>query len=248
MRAINLIPADERRGAGGAGGRSAGGAYVLIGALVVLVAMAATYALTTKTLHDRKAELVTVKRDTEAAQARAASLAGYTAFRDMRKQRVDTVRSIAASRFDWAHAMHELARTLPADAAIGSLRGTVTSGVTINGGATVALRSALPSNPAIEMAGCVPTQQRVASLLVNLRRMDGVRRVTLQRADVTKKVAGAIAPANTSVGAKGTEVKDCDTTFQAVVFYDPVTAITPPAAATATAASTTTTPTDGAAR
>ena len=39
MRAVNLIPADERRGAGGIAGRSGGVVYVLVGGLAVLVAL-----------------------------------------------------------------------------------------------------------------------------------------------------------------------------------------------------------------
>ena len=39
MKAVNLIPAEERRDTGVAG-RSGGGAYALLGALVVLVVLA----------------------------------------------------------------------------------------------------------------------------------------------------------------------------------------------------------------
>ena len=39
MRAVNLIPAEQRRGAGGLAGRTGGVVYVVLGMLVVLVAL-----------------------------------------------------------------------------------------------------------------------------------------------------------------------------------------------------------------
>ncbi|MDX6726446.1 MAG: hypothetical protein QOK49_1251, partial [Baekduia sp.] len=48
MRAVNLIPTDQQRGAGGAAGRSGGGAYILLGALALIVAMAGAYVLAGK--------------------------------------------------------------------------------------------------------------------------------------------------------------------------------------------------------
>lgn len=242
MRAVNLIPSDERRGAGGAGGRTGGGAHVLLGALAVLVAMVATYTLTAKAVNDRTAKLADVQSRAVAAEARSTSLSGYTAFRQMRAQRVATVKSIAESRFDWTHAMHEVARTLPVDAALNSLRGTVTSGVPLTGGTTVSIRSALPDDPAIEMAGCVPDQGSLAHMLVDLRRMDGVNRVTLQQSVRSDTLGAASAPAASGAGSTVTPA-NCDRQFQIVVFYNPVAAVTPPATATnpATAATAPTT-------
>lgn len=236
MRAVNLIPADERRGAGGAGGRSGGGAYVLLGALVAMVVMVAAYAMTTKSVNDRRNHLAEVVQKADATEARAASLASYAAFKQMRTQRVETVKSIAASRFEWAHAMHELARTLPNYVTLTTMRGTVNAATTVQGGASVSIRGALPNNPAIELTGCVPSQSDVARMLVNLRRIDGVRRVSLQQAE--KSATPASAGSATAPAAA-----NCDVLFQGVVFYDPAPAVSAPAAATAastTASSTTT--------
>jgi Tfp pilus assembly protein PilN len=229
MKAINLIPPDERRGAGGAGGRAAGGAYVLLGALVALVAMVATYSLTVKTTNDRRSQLAQVQRDTQAAEAHAATLASYTDFKNMRIQRVETVKSIAASRFDWPHAMHELGRTLPANAVLDSLRGTIAAGITVPG-TSVPLRGALPSLPAIELSGCVPGPGTLAHMLVNLRRIDGVRRVTLQQAQGSNAAKTASSASAASSAPGSVTPANCGTHFTAVVFYDAVKAITPPAA------------------
>ena len=45
MRAVNLIPVEDRRGGGGAG--SGLGSYIVLGVLAVVVAMSASYTLAT---------------------------------------------------------------------------------------------------------------------------------------------------------------------------------------------------------
>jgi hypothetical protein len=153
MRAVNLIPADLQRGAGGAAGRSSGGAYIVLGALAVLVVMVASLVLAGNSVSDKKAELATLSQQADAAEARAHSLASYTKFSAIRTKRVQTVQQIAASRFDWSHALHEVARVLPRNAWLTTLTGTTTPSVTIGGSGGGSLRGALPV-PAIEIVGC----------------------------------------------------------------------------------------------
>jgi Tfp pilus assembly protein PilN len=228
MKAVNLIPADERRGAGGAGGRTAGGAYVLLGALALVVAMLAAYATTSKSSNDAKAQLALVERDAGAGEAKAAALAPYTAFAALRTARVATVKSIADSRFDWAHALHELGRTLPANITLTALTGSVsTSSAGGGGGGGVALRAAYDV-PAIELNGCAPGQAAIPPMLTALRQVDGVRRVALQQS-----IKGADGAAAGVAGATVTQTRapDCRRSFQAVIFFDPKPAPAPPAAA-----------------
>lgn len=222
MKAVNLIPAEERRGAGGAAGRTGGAAYILIGALVLVVAMLAAYATTTKSVSDRKAELAKVQQQLTASQAQASALAGYSQFAALRAARVATVNSIADSRFDWAHAMHELGRTLPANITLTALTGTVSSQAAgAAGGASVPLRASYDV-PAIELAGCAPSQAAIPPMLASLRQVDGVRRVALQQSVKGLDGTGsAPAPATTGAGAKAVRTPDCARTFSAVIFYDP---------------------------
>lgn len=231
MKAVNLIPAEERRGAGGAAGRTGGGAYILLGALALLVLMVAAYTTTSRSRDEQQARLATVERDAAAGEARAAALSQYTTFAALRLARVATVKSIADSRFDWAHAMHELGRTLPRDITLTALTGTVSSTSSGAGGGGVALRAAYDV-PAIELTGCAPGQGAIPPMLTALRQVDGVRRVALQQ---SIKSDGAPA-ASTAVG---THVKpaDCRRTFQAVVFFDPKPQPSAAAAATATTGS-----------
>jgi Tfp pilus assembly protein PilN len=228
MKAVNLIPAEERRGAGGAAGRSGGGAYILLGALALLVIMFAAYATTKRSVNEQQAQLTTLERDAAAGEARAAALAPYTAFAALRTARVATVQSIADSRFDWAHAMHELGRTLPRDITLTALTGSVSVNSAGNGGGGVALRAAYDV-PAIELTGCAPGQGSIPPMLAALRQVDGVRRVALQQS-----IKSDVSPTATAA-ADGTKVKpaDCRRTFQAVVFFD---AKPQPSAAAAAAA------------
>lgn len=250
MKAVNLIPENERRGAGGAAGRTGGAAYVLIGGLALVVLMLAAYAVTTRSISDKKSELARVERDATAKEAEAAQLAPYTAFATLRQNRVATVKSIADSRFDWAHAMHELGRTLPRNITLTTMTGTVS---TASGGAGatggVSLRSAYDV-PAIELQGCAPSQAAIPPMLTSLRQVDGVKRVALQQS-VKGTAAGTSSSAATTSADGTTPVKaaDCSRTFQAVIFYDPKPApaasgatTTDPAAA---AAGTTTTVSGG---
>ncbi len=222
MKSINLIPEEERRGAGGAGGRTGGAAYVIIGALVLVVVMLAAYASTSKSKSDQEAKLAQVQRDAAASEAKAARLAPYTSFAALRVARVATVQSIADSRFDWAHAMNEIGRTLPRNITLTQLTGTVsTSAGAGGGGGAVGLRSAYDV-PAVELTGCAPNQAAIPPMLVSLRQVDGVRRVALQQS-VKAGNAPAAAPQANADGTttKATRPPDCSRSFQAVIFFDP---------------------------
>lgn len=248
MRAVNLIPTEERSGAGGAAGRSGGAAYVLLAVLGLLVVMAAGYAMAGKTVKSRTNELTSVRSQADAAEATATGLAAYTQFADMRTKRVQTVRSIADSRFDWSRSMHEIARVIPSNVWLTSLSGTVTSGSKSAGGggsSTGALRGAL-ALPAVEIVGCTTSQNNVARMMARMRLIEGVERVSLGSAE--KSSSGSSTGSDgASTGTSG----DCRGSssefpkFEMVVFF--TAPATPSAAATTasppgatTAASTTT--------
>jgi Tfp pilus assembly protein PilN len=176
MRAVNLIPASERRGGGDSGSGFA--SYVVLGVLALVVAVSALLTLSNRTIADHRQELADVQQRARATSDEATALQSYTAFSDLRQKRSETVRSLASSRFDWSHALHEIARTIPSDAWLTSMRGTVSPSSTVDGGTADPLRSALPT-PAVEVIGCTTTQDNVAAVISSLRRVDGVQRVTL---------------------------------------------------------------------
>jgi Tfp pilus assembly protein PilN len=243
MRAVNLIPSEQQRGAGGAAGRSGGGAYVLLGALALLVVLAATYVASNKSVTDKRTQLTDVTQQAEAAEAKAQELTSYTKFAAIRQKRVDTVTQLAGSRFDWAHALREVARVLPQNAWLTSLTGTTSSSVSLSSGGSSALRSSL-NVPAIVINGCTTSQQSVAKLISRLRLIDGVQRVSLE--DSTKAQDTGEASATGSGGdCRGGHVKY--PIFNVDVFFEqsgPAVSTSTGAAATGSSASpsSTTTP------
>ncbi|WP_445150224.1 PilN domain-containing protein [Baekduia sp. Peel2402] len=206
MRAVNLIPTDQQRGAGGAAGKSGGGAYALLGGLALLVVLAATYVVTNTSVSDKTTELANVTQQAEAAEAKAQQLTSYTKFASIRQKRVDTVTQLADSRFDWAHALREVARVLPENAWLTSMSGTTSTSVTLTGGASGSLRSAL-NVPAIVIQGCTTSQSSVAKLISRLRLVDGVQRVTLE--DSTKGQEQAAGTGTSSGAATSASTGDC---------------------------------------
>lgn len=227
MRAVNLIPTEDRRGAGGAAGRSGGAVYVLLGALGALVLIAAAYAMSSRTVHEKQTTLARVERDAQAAEAKASALQGFTQFSALRQKRIQTVQSIADSRFDWSYTMHEIARTIPRNVSLTSLVGTVSPTVPLQGagGGGSSLRGAIPS-PAVELTGCTTSQDNVARMMAAMRQVDGVRRVSLQSSTKADSAGGAGAAAGG--GCSGASGKDPQ--FAMVIFFDPKPAPSAPAA------------------
>jgi Tfp pilus assembly protein PilN len=238
MRAVNLIPTEQQRGAGGAAGRSGGGAYILLGALALLVVMAGLYVTAGKSVDDKKAELAQVAEQATQAEQHAQSLQSFTKFSSLRTKRVETVSQLAAARFDWAHALREVARVLPTNAWLNSLTGTTSPTVNVGGGGGGTIRSAL-AVPAIEIQGCTTSQASVAKLMARMRLIDGVQRVSLE--DSKKGEASNPASGTSDAGASGGT--DCRggsghfPQFEAVVFFAPTAASVPATGGTAETAS-----------
>jgi Tfp pilus assembly protein PilN len=194
MKAVNLIPSDERRGGSVGVGRSGGAAYIVLGALGVLAVLVLLYGMARHQVSDRKAKLASITAQTQRAQEAATALTPYTSFVALREQRMQAVATVVDSRFDWAHAFHELGRVLPKDTSVSSIDGTV-GGATATASAPAApaattatttaaappATSATPpgSVPTMTLGGCASTQAEVALTLQRLRLMDGVSAVSL---------------------------------------------------------------------
>lgn len=237
MRAVNLIPAEERRGGGSTGGRSGGAVYVVLGALAVAVVLLAMSVLAGRQVDDRRAELAEVTQQADAARAQVASLANYTAFAQVRASREATVRSLIATRFDWSHALREVARVIPADTVLSCLRGSVTAAASAGGGCSTGDSNGLRGQravPALELSGCTRSNKAVARLISRLRQIDGVSRVSLASA---AKAEGAATAGATGGGAcKG---GDQAPSFSLVVFFEPESGPGVPAGSEPTTAGTT---------
>ena len=140
MRAVNLIPAEQRGGAAVGAGRSEGGAYAVLGLLAGIAVLALLYGMAHHQISSRRSEIASVTARAQQAQSAASQLAPYTSFISLREQRTQAVAQLVDSRFDWAHVFHEFGRVLPVDVSISSLTGTI--------GATAAAAAAAPAAPA----------------------------------------------------------------------------------------------------
>jgi Tfp pilus assembly protein PilN len=206
MRAINLIPPDER-GDHSRAGRSGGAVYVLLGALALLVVLAGTYSLTSKSIHDRTAELADVTARADAAARTAGHLAEYAEFAKRRKERSDAVTALATARVDWAEILREIARTMPSDASLTSMKGTKASasGAAAPGasGSATTPPSGSPTvaapAPTLELGGCTTSQRDVSRVMASLRGVTGVTDVRL--ASSAKGGASGSASATSSASA-----------------------------------------------
>lgn len=234
MRAVNLMPADQRRGGAGGAGRSAGGAYIVLGLLAGFVALAGLYGIARHQVSDRTAQAARLTAQAAQAQARADSLKSYTSFITVRDQRVQAVEQLAASRFDWPHAFHEIGRVLPVDVALTSMTGTVAAAAA-GAAPPAAGASAAGAQPTIEISGCAVSQPVVAQTLERLRGIDGVTDVSLQSSDRSVPAVGSSVA--TSSAAAPTGPSDCRQghpqypLFKITTTFSALPSATPPAAA-----------------
>lgn len=236
MKAVNLIPAELRRGDSSAG-HSGGLVYVVLGSLAVLVVLMAAWAGLGKVTSERKAEAAVLQAEAVKLEARAGELAHYEAAAAAARDRVAKVRTLATSRFEWAHTFREVSRILPNEAWVTTMVGTVASTVGINGGSNP-LRAS-EAAPALELAGCTRRQDSVAKLIAQLRAMDGVTRVALSSSEKNEQAASSNGAPPTGNDCRGGSERP---QFNLVVFFRPTgqaavaggtaaTGATPPGAA-----------------
>jgi Tfp pilus assembly protein PilN len=192
MRAVNLIPAEQRSGSSVGVGRSGGAAYAVVAMVAGLALMALLYGVAQHQVGTRTTQVAALEAKSQHAAAAAGQLAPYTTFIAMRQQRVQAVATLVDSRFDWAHAIHEFGRVLPADVSISGLTGTIAGASSSSGSsaaatpATTSAASAVTSVtppgsvPTFSLSGCAASQAAVAEVINRLRLIDGVSNVTLQ--------------------------------------------------------------------
>lgn len=189
MKAVNLIPAEQRAGGAPVAGESQGAAFIVLGLFVGLAVLAVLYGMASHQISSRKDEVANITAQAQVTQARASQLAPYTTFKAMYEERQSAVNELVNTRFDWAHAFHELGRVLPNDASLSSVKATVGSTTGTVGAASPSgtstsstVSSATPpgSIPTFTLAGCTTSQTETAQTMLRLRLIDGVSSVTLQ--------------------------------------------------------------------
>jgi Tfp pilus assembly protein PilN len=273
MRAFNLIPADERGGGVGvSAGKSGGGAYVVLGLLGVLAIFALLYGEASRQISSQTAKITTLNAQAQAAQAQAAKLAPYVSFKTMHEQRVQAVDQLVDSRFDWAHAFHELGRVLPpGQVSLTSLSGTIggssggstaagadtaagasskaagaTGASTPAAGSTSAAATSSSSVASATPAGSVPT-----FTLAGCATSQSMVALTLDRLRLIDGVSEVTLQSSTQVakgaGGSGASTGCAGATFAMQITFDPLpsASATSSPSATPTTATSALTPTTG---
>jgi len=228
MRAVNLIPTEQRTGQPVGAGRSQGGAYAVLLLIGGLALMAYLYGSAHRQIASRQAQVATLTSEAQRAQTTAERLAPYTSFIAQRQERTQAVESLIDSRFDWAHVFHEFGRVMPNGVTLSSLAGTVGAASSATStAASAAAGSATPAGsvPTFTLGGCASSQPVVALTLQRLRLIDGVKEVTLQSSTSGPK-------GGTSTGTAG--CNSSDPVFSIVITFEPLPSASVLAAATKT--------------
>jgi len=246
MRAVNLLPPDLRSGPKGPAPavstgveNSGAGAFVVLGVLAFAVLALAAYVLAGNTVKDRQAELAAATAKSAAVTQQVTALKPYADFESVANARVQTVKDLANSRFDWEQALRDLSRAVPQDVTIAAFKGDLGTSSTSSGG----IRGAITA-PAITLTGCTYSQTKVAMLMARLRNIDGVTRVSLSKSDKEATTASAGAD-RTTPSATGYCGRNDVPAFEMIVFFEGAAAAStaPTPGAAAPAATTTTTST-----
>jgi hypothetical protein len=233
----------------------------------VLAVFALLYGSASRQISSQRTQVATLNARTQLAEAQATRLSPYVSFMALHEQRVQAVDQLVDSRFDWAHAFHEIGRVLPKDASLSSLSGTIgsttgsaTSSSTAKAasaassatsssaagtpttagaaaGATVASATPPGSVPTFTLSGCATSQAEVALTLDRLRLIDGVSEVTLQS---STKAGGAGGGGGGAGGCKGSQPA-----FAMQVVFDPLPSSSAPSSQSAASTASALTPSTG---
>jgi hypothetical protein len=266
MRAFNLIPADERGGPSLSTGKSGGSAFVVLGLLGVLAIFALLYGQASRQISSQTAKIATLNTQAQIAQAQAARLAPYVSFMTMHEQRVQAVDQLVDSRFDWAHAFHELGRVLPPgqvsltslSGTIGGSTGSTSAGADTAAGASKAASAATgaSSSSSTAAAGASSTSATSATppgsvptfTLAGCATSQAMVALTLTRlrlidgvSEVTLQSSTQAAKNGAGGGSSGGSTGCAGATFAMQIAFDPLpaaSATSSPSASTAATAST----------
>jgi Tfp pilus assembly protein PilN len=178
MKAVNLIPTEQRRVQ--ASGKQSGSAYVLIGVLVTLLAMASAYVFTSNNVKDRNDKAAAAKAQASQLEAEVAQRGAFTNFSDIKKTRLASVMTVASTRFDWERLMRELTRVMPEGSWLQSSDASV-SGDVAGESTDTTTGTAVAPMPKANLVGCTPDQSDVARMMVRMRQIHRVADVELNQ-------------------------------------------------------------------
>ncbi|WP_320672656.1 hypothetical protein [Patulibacter defluvii] len=190
MRAVNLLPVEERAGARSATTSRLTPWHGIAGVgAVVVVAQVGMWAMARHdTSSAREAEAAATAR-AASAQAQVNRLQPVVALDRRRQTREDAVVALAQGRTDWAMVLQSVAGALPSQVGITKLTAQAQGATASSGGAAVP--AGLGGQGSVAINGCADNQRRVATTLIALRRLPQVADIALnQTADSAKAGSG----------------------------------------------------------
>ncbi len=238
MRPVNLIPLDQRRGsARGGSRRNPLPVYAVLGGLGAGVLCVFALVLTGNQVNEKTSEVAELKSKEAGSKSVADALRPYGQFATIQKAREAQIEQIVTGRFDWDHAVDQLARTTPSNVWLLTVSGTVRPEVQVEaaGGGASTLRADVPG-PAFTIVGCTYSQRSVARMMARMNNIDGVTDVRLAKSakrDEAESSGGAAAGPEGGAGTQ--EQEDCIGSSR-VVKFEIMVAFEAPAGATASAA------------
>jgi Tfp pilus assembly protein PilN len=255
VRPVNLIPADQRKGAARVAGADARpvGIYALFGVLGVALLCVVALVLTTNQVSSKTQQLSKVQSQGQGAKQVADALRPYGQFAQVQQARQLEISSLVATRFDWERALNQLSLAIPDNVWLLGLSGTLSPqfdvGAAGGGGASTLRQKA--EAPAFAITGCTYSQHAVARMMTRMQNLDDVTDVQLAKSarkeDTTTSAGGGnAAPQTADPNAAAQDSQDClgssrITKFDLLVVFG--AAPSAPAATTGTSTSGGSTPT-----
>lgn len=216
MRPVNLIPADQRHGQH-APMRTGPLPYLLVGLLVALLVGIALLVSANNEISEKKHEIATLEREDHAAEAQAQRLAAYVQFEAVHQQRLETIASLADSRFDWERVMRELALVLPGNVWLSEI--TASAGAGTGAAGEGSGLSGEVNGPSLVISGCATGQEGVAGFVTALEDIDGVTRIGVENSALPAQGEGAVS-AGGEEGAGECQTRDFIAAFNITVAFD----------------------------
>jgi Tfp pilus assembly protein PilN len=249
MKAVNLIPADAKRGSrSGASASKALPTYIFLGVLAIAVGLVTLYVLASNDISQRQAKVTTLQGEIAQVQAQSSNLNRYAEYSQMTQSRIGSVRQLATGRFDWHSTLTQIAQVVPKNTSLATLTGTAASSDPTAAATAAPTSTGAPAGTSIQLTGCTKSQPDVAKLMSRLRLIDGVASVTLSSS--TKQESAGSSPSSppASGGAAGGSGGGCGSgpSFDLQIAFATPSAAAAPAASGSATSTATSTPTSAA--
>jgi Tfp pilus assembly protein PilN len=214
VRAINLIPVDQRRGsARGSGGKPSVAVYAVLGGLGAAVVCVLAFVLLSNSINEKNEKLADLQAKAQGEKQVADALRPYGQFADIQRARHQQISTLTSGRFDWERALRQLSLAIPRNVYLLNVSATGSPDVEIDGGSASGDLQNIrkkTAGPAFVMTGCTYSQHAVARMMTRMRNLDDVTEVHLAKS--TRKEdsdAASGAAATPEASQQNEDITDC---------------------------------------